>query len=594
MKGTGAIPTLLTGRAASSASVGLRIIGDDVGRTTTKRSHRSHPLGLGGGGKLSQGLLVIAMFGQFAATTQFYLYGRKHFTRTGWEAATKLRGAEPDALTGFDLAGKTYVVTGANQGIGYEIAKYLASRGGKIFMVCRNAGRAEAARLAIVEETRAQAANVRCLICDCGVEADVRSMWHEFAEQSDGPAALNGLVCNAGALFNEKTLTPQGLETTFASHLLFGSYLMTKLALPHLRLADDPRVVMVSSGGMLNTPFPKWEIATSEEGAYDGNLAYAYAKRGQVLLCERWAVEHPEIKFVSSHPGWTATAAVDNAYGDSKSYLEPMRSTWEGAEGIAWLAAVGGQELQSGEFYLDRTPQVKHMAGAFFSEGSFTKNSDTEVDLMCANLDSCANGRPEEARRAAAAAEQAAPAGERLQASTRPIEMKQFMGRWFVIGVIPTYFEQGASNCIEDYVWDDAEQRVDVSFTYTKPNGAPGEILQRAKIANAPTNTEWSLAVKSFIGYVPVPAGYLVLHCAEDYSWTIVGLPDRTNVWIMARTTFMAHETYIEALRIAQGLGFDMKELVKVQHDVSFEDVAAAEQSPLLQAEPEPEPEAPK
>ena len=49
------------------------------------------------------------VFGQFAATTQFYLYGRKHFTRTGWEAASRLY-PRPDPLEAFDLAGKTYVL----------------------------------------------------------------------------------------------------------------------------------------------------------------------------------------------------------------------------------------------------------------------------------------------------------------------------------------------------------------------------------------------------------------------------------------------------------------------------------------------------
>jgi dehydrogenase/reductase SDR family protein 12 len=90
-------------------------------------------------------------FGQFAASTQFYLHGRKHFTRTGWETARKAY-AQPDVLTTLSLAGKTFVVTGSNQGIGFEIAQYLASRGGQVFMVCRNAGRAEKARQAIADE----------------------------------------------------------------------------------------------------------------------------------------------------------------------------------------------------------------------------------------------------------------------------------------------------------------------------------------------------------------------------------------------------------------------------------------------------------
>ena len=73
--------------------------------------------------------------------------------------------------------------------------------------------------------------------------------------------------------------------------------------------------------------------------SWAGNLAYSYMKRGQVLLAEHWAREHPNLKVVSSHPGWASTEGVDKAFGESKSLLDPMRTAWEGAEGICWLFA---------------------------------------------------------------------------------------------------------------------------------------------------------------------------------------------------------------------------------------------------------------
>lgn len=135
--------------------------------------------------------------------------------------------------------------------------------------------------------------------------------------------------------------------------------------------------------------FPDWPTATSTEGAtheYEGNSAYAYAKRGQVLLAEQYTKMYPDIKTVSCHPGWTATPAVDAAYGDNKKYLEPMRTVWQGSEGICWLMGTSGKNLESGAFYLDRTPQRKHLGGAFFTEGSYTKNTPKEVEEMMANL----------------------------------------------------------------------------------------------------------------------------------------------------------------------------------------------------------------
>lgn len=218
----------------------------------------------------------------------------------------------------------------------------------------------------------------------------------DVGDNVNSPAAnsvvvrLDALVCNAGALDNERTVSKEGIEVTFAAHLLFGTYLLGKLALPSLNATPESRLIAVSSGGMYNVKFPEWTIATSTgaaAGSYNGQLAYAYAKRGQVLLCEKWAETHPGTKIVSCHPGWVDTAGVEAAYGESKKWLAPLRNLWEGVEGIVWLAVAPAAEIHSGAFYLDRAPCVKHLAGPFFTEGSYTKNTPAQVDIMMENLE---------------------------------------------------------------------------------------------------------------------------------------------------------------------------------------------------------------
>jgi hypothetical protein len=71
--------------------------------------------------------------GQKITTTQFYLYGRKHFTRTGWQSA--FQGYASEGLPDCDLSGKVFAVTGANSGIGKELSQFLSSKNGKVYMV---------------------------------------------------------------------------------------------------------------------------------------------------------------------------------------------------------------------------------------------------------------------------------------------------------------------------------------------------------------------------------------------------------------------------------------------------------------------------
>jgi dehydrogenase/reductase SDR family protein 12 len=94
---------------------------------------------------------MFAAFGQFASTSQFYLYGKRHCTRTGWEQARKSY-SQPDILEdpALDLSNKVYMITGANAGIGREISLFAASKGATVYMVCRNPDRAQVARDAII------------------------------------------------------------------------------------------------------------------------------------------------------------------------------------------------------------------------------------------------------------------------------------------------------------------------------------------------------------------------------------------------------------------------------------------------------------
>lgn len=220
-----------------------------------------------------------------------------------------------------------------------------------------------------------------------GELASVRQAVQELQAKEN---QVDVLVCNGGVLLNEKQTTNEGNEVTFASHLLGGSYLLSQLLMPELKRAKDPRIIFVSSGGMYTLPFPDWSTATNSEGSpreYDGSMAYAYAKRGQVILAGEYAKLYPDVKTISCHPGWTLTPAVDMAYGDSKKFLEPMRTTWQGAEGIAWLMGAKGSELESGAFYLDRSIQRKHLGPVT----SFTKNTEKEVEAMMVNLKQSAN-----------------------------------------------------------------------------------------------------------------------------------------------------------------------------------------------------------
>ncbi len=140
------------------------------------------------------------------------------------------------------------------------------------------------------------------------------------------------------------------------------------------------------------------------------------------------------------------------------------------------------------------------------------------------------------------------------------VDISKFMGKWYVIANIPTFIEKGASHGLEEYTWNKKENRIDVMFTQIK-NGEKKEYPQKAFVDNKAGN-KWKI---QFIW--PFKFDYLVVDLAKDYSWTVIGVPDRSHLWIMARDSKMDEKTYSEILNRLKDQHFEVDKIEKVPQD---------------------------
>jgi apolipoprotein D and lipocalin family protein len=147
------------------------------------------------------------------------------------------------------------------------------------------------------------------------------------------------------------------------------------------------------------------------------------------------------------------------------------------------------------------------------------------------------------------------------QPTVEHLELEKFMGRWYVIASIPTSFEEGAFNAIETYTWNEKEDRVDIDFRFRvgRFDGPEKVIPQKGFIYNKTTNAEWRIQP-----FWPLKFPYLVVDLAPDYSDTIIGMPNRQYVWIMARTPKISESRYNQLVEKVRALGYDMNLLKKV------------------------------
>ena len=278
------------------------------------------------------------------------------FSRLGYQSRRALEHW-PDDSGGAGLAGRTVLVTGATSGIGLAAAIGCAQRGATIRFLARDAARADAARRRILDAA-GTGVDVSYDLADM---ADLDSVRAFAARCNDEVPVLDVLVHNAGALHREHRLAPDGGELTLTSHVL-GPFLLTGLLLPALRASGPARVLTMSSGGMYTQRFDPADLEMGEEG-YDGAVAYARAKRAQVVLNREWARRVPahEVCFHAMHPGWVDTPGVVSGLPTFHRVMRPLlRTPDEGADTAVWLASDPEAARTSGDFWHDRHRRSVH------------------------------------------------------------------------------------------------------------------------------------------------------------------------------------------------------------------------------------------
>ncbi len=199
--------------------------------------------------------------------------------------------------------GKVAVVTGANSGLGWQIAQTLAAKGAQVVMGCRDTAKGELAAHAI--RTRYPRARIEVEALDL---ADLASVCRFADAGADRHGRVDILCNNAGVMFLPLRHTRDGFEMQMGTNHL-GHFALTGLLLPALRASHRARVVTMSSGfnrlGKI-----RLDNMLAERG-YNKYRAYCDSKLANLMftleLQRRFDQACLPILSVAAHPGYAAT-----------------------------------------------------------------------------------------------------------------------------------------------------------------------------------------------------------------------------------------------------------------------------------------------
>lgn len=245
------------------------------------------------------------------------------------------------------LAGQTFLVTGANTGIGRATAVELARRGARVHLACRSQAKTEP----VLAEIRALpgAPEPAFLALDL---SDLSSVRRAAAAFLDSGEALDVLIDNAGVA-GQRGFTTDGFELSFGVNHV-GHFLLTNLLLDRLKESAPSRVVIVSSGSHYQAKEIDWEALRRPTRSVTGLPEYAVSKLANVLFAQELArrCAGTGVTTYALHPGVIASDAWRRMPAPLRFTMKLfMKSTAEGAQTSLYCATSPDVADSSGRFY---------------------------------------------------------------------------------------------------------------------------------------------------------------------------------------------------------------------------------------------------
>jgi len=253
------------------------------------------------------------------------------------------------------MNGKTVVVTGATSGIGEVAADHLAQLGARIVFVARDRERGEAMR----KHLRAVAGHTDHVVhyADLTRLSEMKRVAREIA---DSEPEIDVLINNAGAMFNARIVTEDGLEKTFAlNHMSY--FVLTDILLPRLKSTPGARIVSTASDAHKGNRLDFGDLQSAR--GYSGFSVYGRSKLMNILFTRELArrLSGTGVTANCLHPGFVATRFGEEAGGGLFSFALGVGKNFaltpeQGAETIIYLASSGDVAHVSGGYFHKSKP----------------------------------------------------------------------------------------------------------------------------------------------------------------------------------------------------------------------------------------------